>query len=246
MAERALPKAVRALWGTDETPRRGPRPAMTVPQIAAAGVEIADAEGLSAVSMSAVARRLGFTTMSLYRYVDDKDDLHLAMVDVALGPPPEISIDSPWREGLESWARAEATRLAAHPWVLDVRPGTPPLSPHLLAWMDLGLRVLDRSGLPAQAAASALLVVDGYARSNVMLGVQYGGGESWADQVRTVVDADHLPTLSEALAAGVFDDSAETDRADQKFPGDEFEFGLRLVLDGIEQLTRPSRARRQR
>ena len=60
---------------------------MSVEKIVDAAIEIADADGLGAVSMAAVATRLGYTPMSLYRYVSAKDDLMLLMQETATGTP---------------------------------------------------------------------------------------------------------------------------------------------------------------
>jgi len=226
-----VPRVVRGLWGSVAEGRRGPKPALTVQEIAAAGVAIADADGLEAASMGAVARRLGFTTMSLYRYLDSKADLQLAMVDVAVGPPPELNRRRGWRAQLRGWAEAEAARLSEHSWALEVRPGSPPLGPNTLAWMDVGLQILERAGLPPERAASTLLFVDGYVRQQVLLGLQYDdGGAGWADRLRQVLPPDSLPALTRALEAGVFDD----DPSD--FPADEFRFGLDLMLDGVAKI----------
>lgn len=233
-----IPRAIRALWGDAEAPRRGPKPAMSVRSIAAAAVEIADSDGLTAVSMAAVAKRLGFTTMSLYRYVDTKDDLHLVMTDEALGPPPPPHPRRGWRSQLTEWAHAELLALGRHPWVVEVRPGGPPLGPHVLAWMETGLRAFERTPLTAQQAASSLLTVDGYVRNAVALSQQFSDAEaaaSWAERLRTLIDPQAMPSLAAALDAGAFEDG---DAAEPAFPGDEFEFGLGLVLDGIERLIR--------
>ena len=232
-----VPRALRALWGSDDEVRRGPKPARTVPEIATAAIHLADAEGLGAVTMAAVARELGFTTMALYRYVDSRDVLLQVMVDVAIGPAPELNRRRGWRRQVEQWAREEATRLGDHPWVLEVRPGSPPIGPNNLAWMDTGLQALTASGLPAQLAASGLLLVDGYVRSQVLLAQQYADPaktRDWADRLRIVIDRERLPAVSAALDAGVFDDGPE----EAAFPGDEFDFGLALVLDGLETLAR--------
>jgi AcrR family transcriptional regulator len=230
MADEMVPRAVRTLWGAEEGGRRGPKPALSVREIASAAVAVADAQGLEAASMAVVAKRLGFTTMALYRYVDSKAELRMAMVDEALGAPPEINRRLGWRNRLVCWAEAEAVRLGAHPWVLEVRLGSPPLTPHTLAWMDLGLEILERAGLEAGRAASTLLFVDGYVRQHIALGLQYAdGGAGWSDRLRQVLPPDALPALSRALAAGVFDD----DPSD--FPADEFRFGLDLILDGVER-----------
>src|SRR5512132_1422712 len=86
----ALPRALRLLWGRPEPGRRGPKPALTLTEIAEQGVRVADAEGLPAASMGRLAKDLGVSTMALYRYVDAKADLHLAMAEVAYGRPGEM------------------------------------------------------------------------------------------------------------------------------------------------------------
>ena len=124
-----------------------------------------------------------------------------------------------------------------HPWVLEVRPGGPPLGPNTLAWMEAGLQAFNKTPLTGQQAASCLLTVDGYVRNAVLLGQQFTDAEAsirWADRVRTVIDREAMPSLAAALDAGVFED----DQPVAAFPGDEFDFGLGLVLDGIEQLVR--------
>lgn len=228
-----VPRAVRALWSPDPEPRRrGPKPAMTLEDIAAAGVAIADADGLDGVSMAAVARRLGFSTMALYRYVDSKDTLLALMVDAAYGPPPAPRART-WRPALTTWATSMLTGLRAHPWVVHVRTG-PPLTPHAIAWMDLGLGVLTKAGVPHQAAASALLVVDGYVRNHVTMEQTYADPATlqWGATLRGLLAPGTFPAVQAGLDAGVFDD----DPGDDPFPADQFGFGLGLVLDGIERL----------
>jgi AcrR family transcriptional regulator len=231
-----LPRAIAALWGLEESGRRGPKRTLSVPAIGAVAVRIADAEGLGAVSMASVAKELGTTAMALYRYVDSRQELEMVMADVAMGAPPAPNPRRPWRRELEDWARAEARQLGGHPWTLELRTGSPPVSPNLLAWTDAGMQVILRSGLGEQPAASALLVVDGFVRSQVLLGLQFADAEAsrhWADQLRLVVDPESLPGLARVLAANALDDADEEPGAPL---GAEFEFGLGLVLDGIELL----------
>ena len=229
-----LSRAMRELWGLADKGRRGPKPAMSVRAIAAAAVQLADDEGLDAVTMAAVARRLDFTTMSLYRYVESRQDLLVAMVDQALGPPPQPSPRWGWRRRVEEWARAESSQFFAHPWVLDVRTGSPPVGPHLMAWMEQGFAALSASGLPPARAADALLVIDGYVRSNTQLTLQYaapGATETWVAQLRTVLDADQFPTVHAVLESGAFEDGSYVEEQER-----DFGFGLEILLDGLERL----------
>ena len=94
-----LPRGVALAWGVAANPQRGPKRELSIERIVDAAVEIADAGGLGAVSMASVSASLGFTTMSLYRYLDSKDELYAVMVDVAYGPPAlEYHPQQAWRE----------------------------------------------------------------------------------------------------------------------------------------------------
>src|SRR6188472_3481725 len=106
-AEIELPRGVALAWGIAASPQRGPKREMSVERIVEAAVEIADAEGLGAVSMAAVAAQLGYTPMSLYRYVTAKDDLILLMQESATGlPPASVREIEGWRERLNAIFRA--------------------------------------------------------------------------------------------------------------------------------------------
>ncbi|MCX4866977.1 TetR/AcrR family transcriptional regulator [Streptomyces sp. NBC_00257] len=120
---------------TEETTEPGPAPArsptagppagddsaphLSAERIARAGIDIADAEGLEALSMRRVATGLGASTMALYRYVTSKDDLVAIMVEAALSdvPLPDTPPQN-WRHGLERAARRDWELYHRHPWIL--------------------------------------------------------------------------------------------------------------------------------
>ena len=76
------------LWEDRAAPTRGPKPGLSAEALVQAAVEIADADGLDAVTIRAVAERVGFTTMALYRYFPSKEALYDAIVDAGMGLPP--------------------------------------------------------------------------------------------------------------------------------------------------------------
>lgn len=227
-----LSRGIQALWGATGKPRRGPKPSVTIHEIASVAVDLADAAGLEAVTMAAVAARLELTTMALYRHVDSRRDLLAVAADAAFGQPPARTARAGWRRQVGDWARAEFERLRTHPWVLEITFDGPPTGPNTIAWMDNGMQAIGSTGLGPQPAASALLVVDGFVRSMVTQAQQYGDGSDWATALSTVVTADEFPAVSTALEAGTFED-------DDPFPSDQdVSFGLGLILDGIEKLVR--------
>jgi AcrR family transcriptional regulator len=87
-----LTRTLDLLWGTVQPPTRGPKPALTLAHIVHTAVDVADADGLAAVSMRRVAEELGFTTMSLYRYVPSKEHLLELMIDAAAALPPKENL----------------------------------------------------------------------------------------------------------------------------------------------------------
>src|SRR5690606_41224667 len=111
-----LPPVIARLWGRSAPPRRGPKPALSVERIVRAAVDLADAEGLAAVSMARVAESLGDSSMALYRYVEGKDELLVLIADAGaeaptLPPLPERA----WRAGPAASARAAAAGGAPRP-----------------------------------------------------------------------------------------------------------------------------------
>lgn len=233
--EPELPRGIALAWGVAVNPQRGPKREMSVERIVEAAVEIADAEGLGAVSMAAVAARLGYTPMSLYRYVSAKDDLVLLMQEEATGLPSEESrAAGGWREQLEALYREQVQAYLRHPWVLEVAIRGIPSTPNSAAWMDAGLRALEETPLTHDERLAVLLIVTGAARwtgivlaSYVRLERERGMGEHdiarYEDALfRSLITADAYPALRAAIDAGAFLDES-----------DPFAFGLERSLDGV-------------
>ena len=99
-----LPPGFAAIWGLRDRTRPGPKPGLSIEGILKAAVSVVDAEGLAALSMSRLAKELGFTTMSLYRHVTNKDELLVLLFDEVVGPAVELP-GGGWRPGLEAWSR---------------------------------------------------------------------------------------------------------------------------------------------
>ncbi|GAA2259533.1 GntR family transcriptional regulator [Glycomyces scopariae] len=132
------------------TARTGGPAALTRDAVVAEAVAIADTEGLEAVSMRAVAGRCGVAPMSLYRFVEDRQELLLLMADTTYGAARfDVDEAGPWRPRVERIAR-ELWRLhRAHPWLGGVSPLTRPLPlPNVIRMGDKLLGALAPLGLP--------------------------------------------------------------------------------------------------
>lgn len=228
-----LPRTLKVLWGREPRRTRGPQPALSLDRIVATAIEIADRDGLAALSMARLAERLGCAPMSLYRHVAGKDELLVFMQDAAPGEPPRLP--DGWRAGLATWARALREVYFRHPWVLQASAGRPPMEPGQLAWLDCGLSAFDGTGLTSrerlQILMATLYLVRGEAQISAVLlsGASdlsdWGGayGELMAD----LVTPERFPSLAIAVADGVFAPDADD-------PG--IEVGLARLFDGVELL----------
>ncbi|MFD3463723.1 TetR/AcrR family transcriptional regulator [Nocardia fluminea] len=226
----ALPRAVELMWGREQPGGRGPKRGLTLDQILDAATEVADAEGFAALSMNRVAKQLGFTAMSLYRYVDSKNTLVDLLMDRVVGPPPEIVAGTPWRVGLESWALAEFERLGRHLWWLDIPLSRPPMGPNNMAWLETALQILAEAKVPEPVKLQLVMNVSMFVvgKRRFLRDLQEEEGGDFASVMARVLDPQRFPSVSAALSNAAFDDDdIDWERAD-------FEFGLARLLDGYE------------
>ena len=234
----ALPPDLALLWSRNAPPRRGPKPALSLDTVVATAVEIADADGLAQLSMARVAERLGYTTMSLYRYVKSKDDLITLMHDAAQGEPPAPT-PGDWRAGLETWARGVFGILLRHRWMLYVPVTGPPAGPAALRWMEAALQNFDGTDAPEPLRLGAVQTLHSYVIGEARLSADLAaaGAPAWSygQVLRRVTTPETHPALTRLVASGVFDgEDLDYD------PDVELAFGLHRILDGIAQLVGPA------
>ena len=141
MAGRAAEPEV--IWARPERTGRGPRPAYTRADVAAAAVRIADAEGLDAVTMRRVAAELGCGTMSLYNYVPRKEDLYELMVDAVAGEHELWEPDGDWRAAMVRVAHQSRALMHRHPWLPRLMSPVYGFSPSSLRYLEHCLACLD-------------------------------------------------------------------------------------------------------
>lgn len=220
--------SVEFLWGERAVPTRGPKPALSLEAIADAAIAVADAEGLAAVSMQRVAADLGFTKMSLYRYLPGKAELVALMVEQAIGEPPELRAGG-WREALTEWSELLFAAYLRHPWAVGATVGSRPLGPRELGWMECALAGLGPdSRLTGAERLDVVAVLAGHAR---ML-VQQAEAQLNEVQMMAAVGevmrrhGERFPYLAAAM----------TETAVQGGQNQAFAFGLNRILDGLESL----------
>jgi AcrR family transcriptional regulator len=241
METMAPPTTLDLLWGTQQRPRRGPKPSLSLERIVTEAIALADAEGLANLSMQHLAERLGCAKMALYRHVPGKAELVALMVDAAIGDPPRPPArtapgEQPWRAVLRLWATTISRRYRAHPWAIEATAGARPIGPNELAWLETALAGLAGTGLTGAERLDTVVLLNGHVRSLVQ--VTPAGQEDLEKQIARQVGAilpanpDRYPQV---LAA--FSDSSPPARRD-----DALHFGIDRILDGLAALiaTRPT------
>ena len=221
----------------NRSPRRKPESVLGQQEVVGVALEIADRDGLGAVSMRTIAARLGVPTMSLYRHVHGKDDLILAMIDDAFGEesfPPEKPRG--WRDALEVCARVQWAVYRRHPWVAQVVSITRPQpAPSLYRIGDWNARALEGLGLDQRTTFDVHMLLTIFVRG-VAIGLAPEAeaeldtgmtGDEWADRSPAVGGLlARFPALSRLASRGNYVLNLDT----------IFELGLRQLLDGLEQL----------
>ncbi|MEV8340648.1 TetR/AcrR family transcriptional regulator C-terminal domain-containing protein [Streptomyces niveus] len=204
---------------------------------------------MPAVSMGRVAKKLGVSPMSLYRYVAAKDELYVLMQEAIIGvPPAPFAPPAPgtdWRTAMAQWAWSMRRVCYENLWALRIPVSSPPATPRMVAWWEWGLVALEGTRLDWGEKLSVILMVNGYARHEATLMADLAAAVSasgrpaedvlagYGRTTQKLADPERFPSVAEMLAAGVMDVPDEPEDPDH-----EFAFGLARMLDGIDVLVR--------
>ncbi|SCG35745.1 TetR/AcrR family transcriptional regulator [Micromonospora humi] len=217
--------AGRSIWTRPVRGTRGPTPTHGRDEITSAAVALADAGGLDAVSMRAVAGALGMAAGSLYRHLSSRDDLLDLMVDRVVGELRPHPIDGGnWVEQFLLLARRQLAMHLRHPWLADALTRRTAPGPNTLAWFDACLRILQPVRAASAAKFEAIAMVTGvvtlFARNAAATGT---------------VTFDHVDMAAYPHLAAAFADPSSAPP-----PGDDlFDRTLRALLTGLLTSDRP-------
>ncbi|MEU6776985.1 TetR/AcrR family transcriptional regulator [Streptomyces sp. NPDC046759] len=202
-----------------------PRPrSLTSDRLASAALAVLDRDGLAGLSMRTVAKELGMSTMALYRYVADREELELLIVEFALGtidtgtPPADL----PWRERVEIMVRRLRDTLGAHPSVIPLSVAHRHHSRAVLRWSETVLGVLTGAGFEGERRVVALRALVAYVNGALQL-EHLGSLSGTGTQAISALAPEEFPLMAETArhAQGV-----EVDR--------EFFDGLTALLHGLD------------
>jgi AcrR family transcriptional regulator len=209
-------------------PSRSP---LTRERIVDAAVAVADRGGLAAVSMRSVGREVGAEAMSLYHHLGGgKEELLDALADWAFARIFLPGDDEAWRPAMSARAASARTVLRAHPWTLGLLESRRHPGPALLRHHDAVLGCLRHAGFPVVLALHAFSVLDAYVQGFVLTEINLpmeGGEDAEEFAAGLALSADDYPHLVEAMTEQVVGGSYSY--------AAEFDYGLELVLDGLEE-----------
>ncbi|MFD6857634.1 TetR/AcrR family transcriptional regulator [Rhodococcus sp. NPDC060090] len=238
-----LARSLQLLWEGLPERAKGPKSRLTLGQIVTAGIELADTDGIEALSMRKLAQKLDVGTMSLYRYVPSKAELLDLMLDAVVGPSQarRTAAERGWREFLATTARETRKLYITHSWALQANWSRPVLGPNSVADLNLFLTGVKNLSLSDQEKMNLATVIDSYVIGTVRQELLWLNASSESGMSDDEFWTYQLPTLNRVMSSGRFPAMAELSENTFDSTWEEnFEFGLELILDGLEtRLGRP-------
>ena len=209
------------------------RTPLTIERVLQAAVELADREGVGSLSMRRLARELGVEAMSLYHHLAGKQVLLDGMVDLVFGEIELPADDGDWKAAMRRRAVSARQVLARHPWAIALMESRRTPGPANLRHHDAVLGCLRRAGFPVALTAHAYSILDAYIYGFALqeASLPFDTPEETAEVAAEIMDgfaADAYPHLTELAVEHVLQPGYDY--------GDEYAFGLELILDGLERL----------
>ncbi len=197
----------------------------------ATALALADAEGLESLTMRRLARELGVEAMSLYHHVANKDDILDGMADMVFTEIELPSHDVDWKTAMRQRAESQRAALLRHPWALSIlesrtSPGSATLRHH-----DAVLGRCRAAGFSVEMSAHAFSLIDsfiyGFVLQEITLPFQDDNVEEQVEEIIGHLSPEQYPHLTELTVEHVMREGYSY--------GAEFDYGLRLILDGLER-----------
>ena len=224
-------------------PRHGPRPTLNIDAVIEAATQVADTEGLEAVTIRRVAKAFRVAPMTLYTYVPGKAELLDLMLDAAYASMARLdTTGQPWRQRLSAIADENKALFENHPWAAKISTIRPPLGPGMLAKYEHELLALEGLGLNDVLMDASLTYLLGFVQAwaraaadarAVQHDTAMGDNEWWATRgplLARVLDETAYPIATRVGSiAGAVHGSAYS-------PSHAYTFGLECVLTGLSRL----------
>jgi AcrR family transcriptional regulator len=214
----------------------GARTPLTRRRVLGAAVALADRVGVGSLSMRKLAQELGVEAMSLYHHVANKDDILDGIVDVVFSEIELPGDQADWKTAMRQRAISARETLRRHPWATSLMESRSTPGPANLRHHDAVLGILRSAGFSIELAAHAYSLLDAYIYGFALqeTSLPFSTPEETAEVAQTIMAggaADTYPHLTEIAVEHVLQPGYDY--------GNEYRFGLDLILDGLEKARDP-------
>ncbi|WP_447008376.1 TetR/AcrR family transcriptional regulator C-terminal domain-containing protein [Saccharothrix isguenensis] len=203
---------------------------LTRDRVLTAAIQLADESGLAALSMRKLAGELGVEAMSLYNHVKSKEDLFDGVADLVIGEIDTPAVGEEWRPAMHRRAVSAHAVLRQHKWAVGLVASRQTVGRLQLAHYDATIGCLHVAGFPYLLAGHAISLIDshifGFTVRRVDLPFDPDELAAWAEHNMPQISADQFPHVH-AITRGILT---------EEYRDADFEFGLELILDGLEGL----------
>src|SRR5437764_8781093 len=209
-----------------------PRTPLSRERVLRAAVALADESGIDSLTMRKLGEALGVEAMSLYNHVANKVDLLDGMVDLVFSEIDLPAGGADWKTSMRQRAASIRQALVRHPWAIGLMESRTSPGPATLRHHDAVIGSLRRGGFSIEMTAHAYAVLDSYIYGFALqeASLPFDTAEETADVAQMIfkqLPPDEYPHLTELTVEHVLQPGYDY--------GDEFEFGLDLILDGLER-----------
>ena len=209
-----------------------PRKPLSRERVLRAAVAFADESGIESLSMRKLGEVVGVEAMSLYNHVANKDDLLDGMVDLVFAEIGLPAAEADWRSAMRRRAVSAREVLSRHRWAIGLMESRTSPGPATLRHHDAVLGTLRRAGFSVELAAHAFSALDSYIYGFALqeASLPFDTPEQTAEVAQTILTPlrpDEYPHLVEMAVEHVLQPGYHY--------GNEFEFGLDVILDGLER-----------
>ncbi len=206
-------------------PRRAP---LNRERVLRAAIAVADSEGIRALTMRRLGQELGVEAMSLYNHVRNKDDVLDGIVDLVVSDIVVPPTGTQWRTAMRERARSAHEVLLAHPWAAIQMMSRFNIGPGMTRYLDNTLGRLREGGFSIEGALDAWNTLDshlfGFTLQELNLPFEVEQTQDVSADFLAEMSMDQFPHVAEVVGR-----IAQTGRSE------DFEFGLDLILDGLER-----------
>lgn len=213
---------------TPRAPAAKDRVPLSRDRVLRTAIALADQSGIEALTMRRLGQELGVEAMSLYKHVANKDDILDGIVDLVVGDIEVPPTGTPWRSAMRERALSAHDALLAHPWAAMQVMSRFNIGPGMTRYLDATLGRLLEGGFSVEGALDAWHTLDSHIYGFTLqeLGLPFAAEEAAevSAQVLGQLDGERFPHVVEVITHVMRSGRVE-----------DFEFGLELILDGLER-----------